>query len=85
MTIEEKFSKLVAMLQQDIGKMNARIARLEAMLQQGARPVQAQPAVRPMTDNSEELVGVHPITGRGLKATEVDSRLAMRMRFSEED
>lgn len=88
MTIEEKFNKLVAMLQQDMGKMNARIAMLERQLQQPrqgpghAGPI--PPKVHSMGDG-EELVGVHPVTGKGLKASEVDPRLALRMRFSEED
>jgi len=82
MTIEEKFVKLVALVQKDIGALQSRIARLEAALsQRSMNGIEIQRGV----PSDEETVAFHPVTGKGLKAKEVDPRLAMRLRFSEED
>lgn len=74
MSIEERFAKLVGLIQKDMAQMNARIQRLEA----------AVATARSMGDG-EETVAVHPITGKTLKASEVDPRLAMKFRFSEDE
>lgn len=99
MSIEEKFNKLVAMVQRDIGQLQARLERLEKLaasaqaMGDAPHPTDIQWGGKPMAatkvawgvPSSDEAVVVHPITGKGVKAREVDPTLVMRMRLGDEE
>jgi hypothetical protein len=88
MTLEElarKFAQLVQITSRDMGQLQARIAVLEAQLQQAqARGGFGDTEIQRGTAGTE-VVGYHPVTGKPITANEVDPKLAMRLRFSEED
>lgn len=70
------------MIQQDLAKLNARLVRLESMASQ--RPLSGT-EIEWGVPRGEEIVATHPITQQGIKAKEVDPRIAAWMRFSEDD
>jgi hypothetical protein len=100
MSIEDRFNKLVVMIQKDMGTLSARLERLEKLVasrQQAMgdapHPVDVNWGGRPLSPTtvqwgvpaSDETIVAHPITGKGVKAKEVDPTLVMRMRFGDDE
>ena len=83
MSIEERFAKLVQLVQRDMEGFKSTIiaqdARIRALEQRLTGPraetvdAQAEPMVK------------HPITGRPVRMSEVDPKLMASMQFSEDD
>ena len=85
MTIEERFAKLVQLVQRDMEGFKATIvaqdARIRALEQQHAALMGKQPSAQA---DAEPMVR-HPITGRPVRMSEVDPKLMASMQFSEDD
>lgn len=87
--IEQRLAALVQMITRDLGTMqnalNGALARIAAL--EGRAQAHPAPAMHGMSDEDTTIVGIHPISGRGVTAKQLkeDPKLAMRMKFAESD
>lgn len=82
-SLEAKFNQLVGIVQRDMTALQVRIAKLEAEHKQTGRSLGDTEIQRGTA--GDEVVAFHPATGKPITAKEVDPKLAMRLRFSEEE
>ena len=81
------------MVQRDLGAMQQAVNSLRAEVTQLRNAAAALPRSAPamhgygVQNEDDAIVGIHPITGRGVTAKQLkdDPKLAMRMKFSEAD
>lgn len=87
MTLEEKFARLVQMVQRDIATLQGRLQAVEGHLQQRQMQTRSMNGteIEWGVPESEEIVAVNPVTQQGIKAREVTPRLAMKFQFSEDE
>lgn len=84
--LAEKFAQLVKLVQRDMSKLAAEVQQLKGeVLALKAKAGSGGGSFAGAADVDGEVVGFHPATGKPLKASDVNPRLAMQMRFSEDD
>lgn len=93
MTLEDRFDKLVMLVQRDIKMLQDRLNAISTehgQLKQELAGLRSQRSmngvVTPSTGVEDaEFVTVHPVTGKPMKAADMPERLRMQLAFSEDE